>query len=119
VKHKTQRSRLTRKLTALRREAWRMMHRPLAEQHRRYASVLRGHYGYFGMLAGSERVPAVDVRPSRAHQPKAGAHRAVETPLSRPTASEASRSNMQDVTLRPASVSEFFQWIVWIDIPTN
>src|SRR3546814_7550491 len=25
------------------------MHTPLAEQHRRYSSVLRGHYGYFGM----------------------------------------------------------------------
>ena len=49
VKHKTQSKRLTRKLTALRQEAWRLMHRPLAEQHRWYASVLRGHYGYFGM----------------------------------------------------------------------
>jgi RNA-directed DNA polymerase len=49
VKHKTQSNRLTRKLTALRQEAWRLMHRPLAEQHRWYASVLRGHYGYFGM----------------------------------------------------------------------
>ena len=49
VKHKTQSSRLTRKLKALRQEAWRLMHRPLAEQHRWYASVLRGHYGYFGM----------------------------------------------------------------------
>jgi len=25
------------------------MHRPLAEQHRWYASILLGHYGYFGM----------------------------------------------------------------------
>jgi RNA-directed DNA polymerase len=49
VKHKTQSNRLTRKLTALRQEAWRLMHRPLAEQHRWYTSVLRGHYGYFGM----------------------------------------------------------------------
>jgi hypothetical protein len=49
VKHKTQSKRLTRKLTALRQEAWRLMHRPLAEQHRWYVSVLRGHYGYFGM----------------------------------------------------------------------
>ena len=29
--------------------AWRLMHAPLAEQHRWYASILRGHYGYFGM----------------------------------------------------------------------
>ena len=49
VKHKTQSKRLTRKLKALRQEAWRQMHAPLAEQHRWYASVLRGHYGYFGM----------------------------------------------------------------------
>ena len=49
VKHKTQSQRLTRKLTALRQEAWRLMHAPLAEQHRWYASILRGHYGYFGL----------------------------------------------------------------------
>jgi RNA-directed DNA polymerase len=49
VKHKTQSQRLTRKLTALRREARRLMHMPLAEQHRWYASVLRGHYGYYGL----------------------------------------------------------------------
>jgi group II intron reverse transcriptase/maturase len=49
VKHKTQSKRLSRKLTALRRDAWRLMHTPLAEQHRWYSSVLRGHNGYFGM----------------------------------------------------------------------
>jgi RNA-directed DNA polymerase len=49
VKHKTQSKRLSRKLTALRQDAWRLMHTPLAEQHRWYSSVLRGHYGYFGM----------------------------------------------------------------------
>ncbi|HYI83054.1 MAG TPA: group II intron reverse transcriptase/maturase [Acetobacteraceae bacterium] len=48
VKHKTQSNRLTRKLTAVRQEAWRLMHAPLAEQHRWYSSILRGHYGYFG-----------------------------------------------------------------------
>jgi group II intron reverse transcriptase/maturase len=48
VKHKTQGKRLTRKLKALREEAWRYMHEPLAEQQRWYAGVLRGHYGYFG-----------------------------------------------------------------------
>ncbi|WP_158044788.1 group II intron reverse transcriptase/maturase [Skermanella pratensis] len=48
VKHKTQSRRLTRKLKALRQEAWRLMHAPLAEQHRWYASVLLGHYGYYG-----------------------------------------------------------------------
>jgi len=49
VKHKTQSKRLTRKLKALRQDAWRLMHAPLAEQHHWYSSVLRGHYGYFGM----------------------------------------------------------------------
>jgi hypothetical protein len=34
VKRKTQSKRLTRKLKALRQEAWRCMHKPLAEQHR-------------------------------------------------------------------------------------
>jgi RNA-directed DNA polymerase len=49
VKHKTQSKRLSRKLTALRQEARRRMHTPLAEQHLWYSSVLRGHYGYFGL----------------------------------------------------------------------
>ncbi len=49
VKHKTQSKRLSRKLTALRQDARRLMHTPLNEQHRWYSSVLRGHYGYFGM----------------------------------------------------------------------
>jgi hypothetical protein len=49
VKHKTQSNRLTRELKALRQEAWQLMLAPLAEQHRWYASVLRGHYGYFGI----------------------------------------------------------------------
>lgn len=49
VKRKTQSKRLTRKLKALRQQAWRHMHKPLAEQHRWYASILRGHYGYYGL----------------------------------------------------------------------
>ncbi len=49
VQHKTQSKRLARKLTALRQEAWRRMHKPLVEQHRWFCGVLRGHYGYFGM----------------------------------------------------------------------
>jgi len=48
VKLKTQSKRLTRKLKALRQEAWRLMHVPLAVQHRWYTSVLLGHYGYYG-----------------------------------------------------------------------
>ena len=49
MKHKTQSKRLTRKLKALRQEVWRHLHAPLAEQHRLLSSVLRGHYGYYGM----------------------------------------------------------------------
>ncbi|BCH26951.1 hypothetical protein MesoLjLb_67360 [Mesorhizobium sp. L-8-3] len=45
MKHKTEGKRLTRKLTALRKEAWRFMHAPLATQHEWFAAVLRGHYG--------------------------------------------------------------------------
>lgn len=48
VKHKTEGKRLTRKLTALRQEAWRLMHAPLAKQHEWFAAVLHGHYGYYG-----------------------------------------------------------------------
>ncbi|UFW92180.1 reverse transcriptase/maturase family protein (plasmid) [Bradyrhizobium barranii] len=43
VKHKTEGKRLTRKLTALRQEAWRLMHESLATQHEWFAAVLRGH----------------------------------------------------------------------------
>jgi len=49
VKRKTQSKRLTRKLKALRQEAWRHMQSPLAEQHRWLSSVLRGHYGFYGV----------------------------------------------------------------------
>ena len=49
VKRKTQSKRLTRKLKTLRQEAWRLMHAPIAQQQRRYASILRGHYAYYGL----------------------------------------------------------------------
>lgn len=61
VKHKTQSKRVTRKLNELRSGAWRRMHDSLADQHRWYVSVLRGHCGYYGMphnwqaLAGFRR----------------------------------------------------------------
>ncbi|MET4222163.1 ribulose 1,5-bisphosphate synthetase/thiazole synthase [Bradyrhizobium sp. LB14.3] len=45
--HNTEGIRLTRKLTALRQEAW-FMHVPLATQHQPFPAVLRGHYGYYG-----------------------------------------------------------------------
>ena len=58
MKHKTQSKRLTRKLKALRQEAWRRMHAPLAEQHRWYASMLRGHYGYYRLPHNSRALSA-------------------------------------------------------------
>src|SRR4051812_36965778 len=65
AKHKTQSKRLTRKLKALRQEAWRHMHAPLAEQHRWLSSVLRGHYGYYGM---PPNYPALSASPQEARR---------------------------------------------------
>jgi hypothetical protein len=48
-KRKTQSQRMSRKLREVRLEAKRRMHRPLAEQHRLYCSLLRGHYGYYAL----------------------------------------------------------------------
>ena len=61
VKRKTQSERLRRKLKAVRQEAWRLMHAPLAEQHRWFASILRGHYRLLwpaAQLARTERIPS-------------------------------------------------------------
>jgi RNA-directed DNA polymerase len=49
VKQNTQGKRLTRKLKALRQNAWRHMHASVADQHCWLSSVLRGHYGYYGV----------------------------------------------------------------------
>jgi group II intron reverse transcriptase/maturase len=49
VKMKTQRQRITRKLSELRVEAHRRMHAPVTSQHRWLSSVLRGHYAYYGV----------------------------------------------------------------------
>jgi len=48
-KRKTQGSRLSRKLRAIKMEARRRMHRPVAEQQRWLCSVLLGHYRYYGL----------------------------------------------------------------------
>jgi RNA-directed DNA polymerase len=48
VKHKAQRERLTRKLKNVRAEARKIMHVPVAVQHRWLSSVLRGRYAYYG-----------------------------------------------------------------------
>lgn len=58
VKRKTQRTRLARKLTQLRIEAKRRRHVPLAMQHRWLASVLRGHYAYYGLPANHRSLSA-------------------------------------------------------------
>jgi group II intron reverse transcriptase/maturase len=48
MKCKTQSERLMSKLKALRSEAWKIMHAPLALQHRWLSRVLQGHYAYYG-----------------------------------------------------------------------
>ncbi|MGY3617022.1 reverse transcriptase domain-containing protein [Bradyrhizobium sp. USDA 10063] len=81
VKHKTEGKRLTRKLTALRQDAWRLMHAPLATQHGWFAAVLRGHYGYHGrpaQLSSAQRLlprSASDLAAlSETAQPEKSAH---------------------------------------------
>jgi RNA-directed DNA polymerase len=49
IRRKTQRKRVTRKLKELRIEARRRMHWLIGEQQRWLASVLRGHYAYYGI----------------------------------------------------------------------
>ena len=49
VKRKTQRQRVTVKLTALNEEAKRRRHEPVRDQHQCLCQVLRGHYAYFGL----------------------------------------------------------------------
>ena len=49
VKRKTQRQRVTGKLTALNDEAKRRRHEPVRDQHQWLCQVLRGHYAYFGL----------------------------------------------------------------------
>jgi RNA-directed DNA polymerase len=57
-KQRTQSKRLARKLREVKEEARRRMHRPLADQQRWLASVLRGHYRYYG-VEGNSRALAV------------------------------------------------------------
>jgi hypothetical protein len=58
LKRKTQRTRFTRKLKNLRLEAKRRRHVPLAKQQRWLASVLRGHYAYYGLPANHRALSA-------------------------------------------------------------
>jgi RNA-directed DNA polymerase len=48
LKHKAEGKRLTRKRTTLRQDGWRLMHESLATQHKWFAAVRHGHYGYYG-----------------------------------------------------------------------
>ena len=54
VKRRTQRQRKTGKLKALRQEMRRRMHLPLKDQRDWLASVLRGHYAYYGISGNAQ-----------------------------------------------------------------
>ena len=56
VKRRTNRRRLVRKLKELRAEAWRRMHAPVGVQREWLASVLRGHYAYYGLPSNWHRL---------------------------------------------------------------
>ena len=56
VKRRTDRRRLARKLKELRTEAWRRMHAPVGIQREWLASVLRGHYAYYGLPSNWHRL---------------------------------------------------------------
>jgi RNA-directed DNA polymerase len=56
VKRRTDRRRLVRKLKELRAEAWRRMHAPVGVQRDWLASVLRGHYAYYGLPSNWHRL---------------------------------------------------------------
>lgn len=56
VKRRTDRKRLTRKIHEVQAELWRHMHAPVATQHRWIASVLRGHYAYYGLPSNWHRM---------------------------------------------------------------
>jgi hypothetical protein len=56
AKLKTQRTRLIRKLKELRVEMKKRRHEPVADQSRWLGSVLRGHYGYFGITGNADSI---------------------------------------------------------------
>ena len=56
VKRRTDRRRLVRKLKELRAEARRRMHAPVGVQRDWLASVLRGHYAYYGLPSNWHRL---------------------------------------------------------------
>lgn len=56
VQRRTQRSRMLRKLKALRQEMKRRRHWTLAEQQAWLSSVLQGHYGYYGITGNGRHL---------------------------------------------------------------
>ena len=58
VKRKTQRKRMTAKLKAMRVEMKRRMHSPMQAQHQWLSQVLRGHYGYYGVISNLPAISA-------------------------------------------------------------
>ena len=58
VKRKTQAKRMTRKLKALRHEMKARQHAPVKAQHQWLCQVLRGHYGYYGVIFNSRSMHA-------------------------------------------------------------
>ncbi len=58
VKWKTQAKRMTRKLKALRHEMKARQHAPVKTQHQWLGQVLRGHYGYDGVIFNSRSLHA-------------------------------------------------------------
>ena len=58
VKRKTQAKRLTRKLKAIRQEMKARLHAPVKVQHQWLCQVLRGHYGYYGVIFNSRSLHA-------------------------------------------------------------
>lgn len=50
VKKKTQAKRMVRKLKTLRSKMRRRLHLPVVEQHQWLCQVLKGHYGYYGVI---------------------------------------------------------------------
>ena len=64
-KQRTQSQRLARKLREVKEQARRRMHRPLAEQQRWLASVLRGHYRYYGVVGNSRALAVFRYQVSR------------------------------------------------------
>ena len=56
VQRKTQRTRLIRKLKELRREMKKRRHDPIPVQGQWLGSVLRGHYGYFGITGNADSI---------------------------------------------------------------